>query len=843
MESINVLFLLSTFLLAVDVKAQPNNSINVMIPLGSSLSPSANRTSWLSPSGLFAFGFYPQGNGFAIGIWLVDQPQNTIVWTAYRNNSPVTSKATLDLTRDGKLLFRTEEGEENPVADVSAASASMLDSGNFVLYDNSSDVIWESFEYPTDTILGGQNVSYGKDLVSSVSGSDHSSGRFYLRMQSDGNLVSYPVNNTDNSENAYWSSATIISDNFASGVHCSANKISDNVAAVTTDPYERGAVGRGGCSNSYTRSCGRPGGYGGSRGTSGGSIRLSLNQRGLLSLIDCNSSIISVLVNNSYSGDKETTIIYRAILDSDGILKLYSHRFFGNKSSEMIMEWSSLVDQCDVKGFCGFNSYCLGMGFLAECLCFPGFHFVNHKNKFLGCNDKFSVDGCSSSNGPMIPHYSTALPNISWGDYPYSMVRTKQENCESSCLDDCNCGAALYMNGTCNKYKLPLRYGRSQNLSAIAFFKDRRNGDHHRSNPKILMDGKKKIILILSLSLGSIACLCSVIAISCFFQYRRQVHWYRKLSENVNVGFANDFTLRSFSYNELESATDGFSQALSTGSFGSVYKGSLSIGSVTDRTIAVKRLEKFEEEGERKFQGEMTAIGRTHHKNLVQLLGFCIEGTRKLLVYDYMTNGSLADLLFKAKKRPLWKERVRIALEVARGIYYLHQECEVHIIHCNLKPENILMDDTWTAKISDFGLARLSVPNQTRTTMGIEGTSGYSAPEWQKKSLISVKADIYSFGVMLLEIVCCRSNIEVNVSTADEILLSSWVYNCFVVGELDKLVEEENVDMKTLERMVKVGLWCIQEDPALRPPMKNVILMLEGTMDIAVPPSPAISYS
>nr|POE69273.1 g-type lectin s-receptor-like serine/threonine-protein kinase lecrk3 [Quercus suber] len=724
-----------------------------MIPLGSSLSPSANR-SWLSPSGLFAFGFYPQGNGFAIGIWLVDQLQNTTVWTAYRNNSPVTSKATLELTRDGKLLFRTEEGEENPVADVSrysgpAASASMLDSGNFVLYDNSSNVIWESFEYPTDTILGGQNLSNGKDLVSSVSRSNHSSGRFYLRMQSDGNLVSYPVNITDNSENAYWSSATIISDNFASGVPYSANKISDNVAAGTGYP-----VGGASCSkrNEYNRFCGRSGESGnvGSRGTSGASIRLSLNQRGLLSLIDDSSSIIiSVLVNNSYSGDKETTIIYRAILDSDGILKLYSHHFFGNTSSKMFLEWLSLGDKCDVKGFCGFNSYCQGMGFQAECLCFPGFHFVNHENKFLGCYDKFSVDGCSSSNGPMMPHNSTALPNISWGDYPYSMVRTKQKNCENSCLDDCNCGAALYMNGTCNKYKLPLRYGRSQNSSAIAFFKVRRNGDHHRSNPKILMDSKKKIILVLSLSLGSIACLCSVIAISCFFKYRRQVHWYRKLSENVNVGFADDFTLRSFSYNELESATDGFRQALSTGSFGSVYRGSLSFGSVTDRTIAVKRLEKFGEEGERKFQAEMTAIGRTHHRNLVQLLGFCIEGTRKLLVYDYMTNGSLADLLFKAKKHPLWKERI----------------------------------------------------------------------------------------------VCCRSNIEVNVSTADEILLSSWVYNCFVVGELDKLVEEENVDMKTLERMVKVGLWCIQEDPALRPPMKNVILMLEGTMDIAVPPSPAISYS
>ena len=138
------------------------------------------------------------------------------------------------------------------------------------------------------------------------------------------------------------------------------------------------------------------------------------------------------------------------------------------------------------------------------------------------------------------------------------------------------------------------------------------------------------------------------------------------------------------------------------------------------------------------------------------------------------------------------------------------------------------MDDNWTAKISDFGLARLSVPNQTRISMGIEGTSEYSAPEWQKNSPISVKADIYSFGVLILEIVCYRGSIEVNVLITDKILLSNWVYNCFVAGQLDKLVEDENVDMKTLERMVKVGLWYIQEDPALRPPMKNVILTLRG---------------
>ncbi|KAK4606473.1 hypothetical protein RGQ29_000630 [Quercus rubra] len=775
-------------LLAVDVKAQQNHS-NV-IPLGSSLSPIANRTSWLSPSGLFAFGFYPQGNGFAIGIWLVNHPENTTVWTANRDNRPVSSNATLNLTSDG-LLLRTEQGGEIRIVNSSqdkfylfVGSASMLDSGNFVLYDDTPRVVWESFHFPTDTILGGQNLSHGMGLVSSVSRSDHSSGRYCLRMQDDGNLVSYPVNNKYISENAYWSDKTF-----------------------------------------------------------GNNIKLRLDQRGLLSLANPSSHIYT-LANNSYLGKKET-VIYRAILDSDGIFKLYSHHFFGITSSSVSLLWSALHDQCEVKGFCGFNSYCIGAGSRAECRCFPGFEFMNSGNKSLGCYKMGCEDGCSSSNDSMIPYDIIAQPNISWGDLPYSMVRTEQENCNKSCLGDCNCGAALfYMNGTCTKYKLPLRYGRSQNSSAIAFFKviGKNGPDHPPPVPGILMDSKKKMILILSLTLGSIALLWSAIAISCFFIYRHQVHRYRKLSlENVNLEFAENFTLRSFSYNQLEHATDGFKEALGKGSFGSVYKGYLS---EANKSIAVKRLEKFVEEGEREFRAEMTAIGRTHHRNLVQLLGFCIEGSRKLLVYEYMSNGSLACLLFKTKERPLWRERVRIALEVARGVFYLHQECEVNIIHGNLKPQNILMDENWTPKISDFGLARLLLPNQKRNiTTDIEGSSGYSAPEWEKNALISIKVDIFSYGMMLLEIVCCRSNIEVNVSTADEILLSNWVYNCLVAGELNKLVEDENVDMKTLERMVKVGLWCVQEDPALRPPMKDLILMLEGTMDIEVPPSPAISHS
>ncbi|KAL7249382.1 hypothetical protein ACSBR1_011556 [Camellia fascicularis] len=249
--------------------------------------------------------------------------------------------------------------------------------------------------------------------------------------------------------------------------------------------------------------------------------------------------------------------------------------------------------------------------------------------------------------------------------------------------------------------------------------------------------------------------------------------------------------------------------------------------------IAVKRLEKVVEEGEREFQAEMRAIGRRHHRNLVRLLGYCIEGSKRLLVYEYMSNGSLAELLFKSTRHPDWKERIRIALNVARGILYLHDECETPIIHCDIKPQNILMDEFWNAKISDFGMAKFLMPDQTRTFTGVRGTRGYLAPEWQRNNPISVKADVYSYGIVLLEIVCCRRNLEVNVSTPEEVVLSGWVYRCFAARELNKLVVvgDEEVDMKTLENMVKVGLWCIQDEPALRPSMKSSLdVMLKSIL-------------
>jgi hypothetical protein len=773
--SIPVLLLLLVFLLPDYANARRNHT--KVISLGSSLSPNVNRTSWLSPSGHFAFGFYPRGDGFAIGIWLINQNEKTVTWTANRDDPPVSSNATLDLTRDG-LLLRAGPYNISDKLREPADSAAMLDSGNFVLYDNNSAVIWQTFDFPTDTILGGQNLS--NKLVSSVSKSNQSSGRYSLDTQPDGELVAHPVDTLDGfyeSLDTFWSAATT------------------DVSFIT----------------------------------------VTLNHLGVLFLRGSGLSVL-ILASSHYPDNKNGTIIHRATLDADGIFRLYVHQYFeSDNSSSMLVEWPALANQCEVSGFCGFNSYCSGVGNKAQCNCFPGFDFLNTSNKFLGCYRNFDDNAFTRSENPAMQYRVVHLENITWSDYPYSVVQMKKEDCGKSCLEDCNCAAVLYTDDSCKKYKLPLRYSRvNKNRPATAFFKVI-TGKTVRQ--KVLPESKRGLLFILAITLGSIiSCLCVIFAIYTLFRYRHQVYRYRSLSENTNLELIEEFALRPYSYNELEKATDGFKEELGKGSFGVVYKGTISGG---NKTIAVKRLEKFVEEGHREFRAEITAIARTHHRNLVRLLGFCIEGSKKLLVYEFMSNGSLADLLFKAEMRPIWKERVRIARDVARGILYLHEECEVHIIHCNIKPQNILMDDTWTAKISDFGLAKQLLPNQSRTAVEAQGTTGYFylAPEWKTNALISVKADIYSFGIVLLEIICCRSSIEANVPIPTEVILSSWVYNCFMAGELDKLVEDEDVDFVTLERMVKVGLWCIQEDPALRPSMKNVILMLEGTMDIPVPPS------
>lgn len=325
-----------------------------------------------------------------------------------------------------------------------------------------------------------------------------------------------------------------------------------------------------------------------------------------------------------------------------------------------------------------------------------------------------------------------------------------------------------------------------------------------------------------------------VLALSGVIIYRHRIQQYKRISDQRDARFVEDVTLKSFTYEELKSATNNFRDSIGRGAYGTVFRGIISNGR---RIVAIKRLERVVDDGERDFRNEMKAIGKTHHRNLVQLLGYCYDGTNRLLVYEYMKNGSLADFLFKSNLKINWEGRLAIILNIARGIFYLHEECHIQIIHCDIKPENILMDDKGHAKIADFGLAKLLLPNQSKTFTEIRGTRGYVAPEWHRNMPITAKADVYSFGVILFEIICCRRRTETNVPD-NEAMLVDWVYDCFKANKVSKLVPEDEVDKKKLGRVVKVGLWCTQDEPSSRPSMKKVILMLEGTVNIADPPRP-----
>ena len=261
--------------------------------------------------------------------------------------------------------------------------------------------------------------------------------------------------------------------------------------------------------------------------------------------------------------------------------------------------------------------------------------------------------------------------------------------------------------------------------------------------------------------------------------------------------------------------------------------------------MAVKQLEGIEQ-GEKQFRMEVATISSTHHWNLVRLIGFCSEGRHRLLVYEFMKNGSLDAFLFSAESsRNLnWAGRFKVAVGTARGITYLHEECRDCIVHCDIKPENILLDDNYNAKVSDFGLAKLVNPkdHRHRTLTSVRGTRGYLAPEWLANLPITSKSDVYSYGMVLLEIVSGRRNFDLSSETGRK-KFSVWAYEEFEKGNIGSIVDgkmlaESDVDMEQLERAVQVSFWCIQEQPSQRPSMGKVVQMLEGIMEVERPPAP-----
>lgn len=299
----------------------------------------------------------------------------------------------------------------------------------------------------------------------------------------------------------------------------------------------------------------------------------------------------------------------------------------------------------------------------------------------------------------------------------------------------------------------------------------------------------------------------------------------------------------SYSYKEIKKMTDSFKEKLGEGGYGRVYKGRLQDG----RLVAVKVLDKSNSESQ-DFINEVATIGRIHHVNIINLFGFCLEGSKQALVYEYMPNGSLGDMLSKrgASLSVGMEKLLEIAVGIAHGITYLHRGCESRILHLDIKPQNILLDQDFTPKISDFGLAKVYSRHRSAVTLtGPKGTYGFIAPEIFMRNLgnPSDKSDVYSFGMLLLEMAGERtSNAETNKgSSSAEAYFPEWIYDRLrkeqtSIKSSHSVVEE---DCLASWKMLMVGLWSIQVNPRDRPSMAMVVEMLSSSIEVLeMPPKP-----
>ncbi|KAJ1295968.1 hypothetical protein BS78_01G262900 [Paspalum vaginatum] len=663
----------------------------------------------LSSNGRFALGFFQTGSNFShdttnpelkwyLGIWFHTVPKFTPVWVANAEN-PVANLASCKLLLsldDGNLVMPSSNNRSSTVAiwssrataTATSTAASLLDNGNLVLHSasNASDIFWQSFDHPTDTILQGAKIGWSnatglmirRRLVSRKNAVDQTPGLYSFQLLF-GHGGHTSIVSMYNSSDTYWSSGDW------------GGRYFSNIPET---------VGQTWLSLNFTSS------------EQGKYIEYAV---------------------------EDPTVLSRGTMDVSGQMKVLVW-FEGSQDWQTI--YTAPNSQCDVYASCGPFTVCSDVP-SPSCSCMKGYSIRSPqdweledrtggcaRDTPLYCNGSSAAAGSEHQADKFYPMPSVQLPS----DGRSVGTATSADECSVVCLGSCSCTAYSYDDqGGCYIWHGRLLNVRQQGNSVL----------HLRVAAKEVQGISKTSNrgVVIGAAIGaSTATFCLVFLLTI---------WMRKGKRHGDDA-QGGMGVIAFRYAELLYATKSFSEKLGAGSFGSVFKGSLS----DSTTIAVKRLDGVRQ-GEKQFRAEVSSIGIIQHVNLVKLIGFCCQGDRRLLVYEYMPNGSLDSHLFQSNGGTVldWTIRYQIALGVARALAYLHASCRDCIIHCDIKPENILLDGSFTPKVADFGMAKFLGRDFSHVVTTMRGTVGYLAPEWISGTAITSKVDVYSYGMVLLEII------------------------------------------------------------------------------------------
>ncbi|KAL1562805.1 G-type lectin S-receptor-like serine/threonine-protein kinase SD1-1 isoform X2 [Salvia divinorum] len=512
----------------------------------------------------------------------------------------------------------------------------------------------------------------------------------------------------------------------------------------------------------------------------------------------------------------------RLIMNSSGSFQRF---VMDERGAGWIPMITSPRDSCDNYGWCGVNGVCR-IYKTPECECLRGFKPKSDKEWRLfdwrsGCSRNPPLD-CQKEDGFL------KIQGVKFPDSLSFQLNTSMsiEECRDQCLKNCNCTA----------YADP--YFRNE-TNCLMWFGDlidiREQAVDTRDGPSVYIrvaateldlakkakgSAKTKFILIavFTTMLVLVSCLGGLLTWRC----RKQ--GYRKASEELELPL--------FDLATIVAATNNFSgeNMLGEGGFGPVYKGNLSAGKV----VAVKRMSRYSGQGDEEFKNEIILISNLQHRNLVRILGCCIEGEEKMLVYEYMLNKSLDYYIFDQERGLLldWSKRFEIIMGIARGLMYLHHDSRLKIIHRDLKTSNILLDESLNAKISDFGIARMFGGDQTAArTKRVVGTYGYMAPEYAFDGKFSMKSDVFSMGVVILEIVSGKRNRGFKCALGYQNLLEQawllWKENR-ELELMDPCYNKSSYVEWQVRRCIQVGLLCVQNAAEERPMMPSVVLMLSS---------------